>query len=176
MTTITKTIERKRGRSFMRIQLELREDDPRGLSDAFSITGELYEPHGTWDGRAQYRNGREPDASGMLHDEIRRFAPELEPFLTVHLADPNGVPMHAVANGWYFYSGQARRYEEERGETYANREGLSDQERAARALNIPAAELPEGLDQDGFTAFAASLSQRWADQAATARALLESLH
>jgi len=175
MTTIQKTIERARGNRFMRITVELREGDPRGLSDAFSVTGELYEPHGTWSGAARYRNGREADALGMMHDEIRLFAPELAPLIDVHLADPSGVPMHAVANGWYFYSGEARRYEESHGDTWSNRDGLTDIERAARSLNIPAADLPEGMDRNEFEAFAESLRSRWAQQAQVARDLLESL-
>jgi hypothetical protein len=84
--------------------------------------------------------------------------------------------MHAVANGWYFYSGDARRWEESRpNETWHNRESLTDVERAARALHIPVADLPEGLDREGFAAFADSLRGRWAAMAADARALLESL-
>lgn len=174
MTTIRKALERTRGRRFMFIDVELRQDDAR-LSDGFSVTGALYEPHGTWSGKAQYTNGRYPDASGAMHEEILQFAPELAPLVSVHLADPNGVPMHAVANGWYFYSGAARGYEESRNESWHNPEGLSDLERGARALNIPAADLPAGMDKEQFAAFAESLRGRWAEQARVALELLEGL-
>lgn len=175
MTTIRKTVERQRGKRYIRITAELRVNDSRGLSDGFSITADLYEPHGTWSGLARYRNGREPDCGGCLHDEIRLFAPELAPLIDVHLACPNGVPMHAVANGWYFYSGKARHWEIDHGATYANRGGLSDHERGAQALNIPAGDLPVGMDRAQFEVFADSLRGRWALQAQTARALLETL-
>lgn len=166
-------IERSRGRRFMRITAELREDHER-LSDGFSVTGELYEPHGTWSGAAQYRNGRECDSCGnfaCLHDEIRLFAPELGPVIDVHLADPDGVPMHAEANGWYFYSGAARATDS----PWDNRRGLSDHERAAEALNIPPSMLPKRLDREQFAAFCQALRAHWAAQAAAARAVLVEL-
>lgn len=173
MTTIRKALERTRGRRFMFIDVEL-QDDAR-LSDGFSVTGALYEPHGTWSGKAQYTNGRYPDASGAMHEEILQFAPELAPLVSVHLADPNGVPMHAVANGWYFYSGEGREYElKNHGADYIARQG-TDHERAARALHIPAADLPAGMGKEQFAAFAESLRGRWAEQAQAARELLERL-
>jgi hypothetical protein len=173
--TETKVVERQRGKKFLRIELRIYQDDSRGFSDGFVITADLYEPHGTWDGRAQYRNGRERDAGGCMNDEIRVFAPELQPFIDVHLADLDGVPMHAVANGRYFYSGKARVYEESRGDTWSNRDGLTDRERGARALNIPVEDLPEGLDRSGFESFAESLRPYWAAQARTARELFDRL-
>lgn len=167
---ITKTVERVKSRALLRITAELRIDDPRGLSDAFAITADLYEPHGTWSGRAQFENGREMDAGGCMHDEILKFAPELAPLVAVHLADPDGVPMHAVANGWYFYSGEASA-----GAYDYNHEKLTDHQRGARALNIPPEDLPEGMDREQFEAFAESLRPLWLEQARVARELLVSL-
>lgn len=91
--------------------LELREAlpgerfDERGLSPSFSATGELYEKRGTWSGAAAQRNGREPATSGCIHEEILRAFPHLESFVALHLSDPSGLPMHAEANGWYWYCG-----------------------------------------------------------------------
>jgi hypothetical protein len=99
----------------------------------------------------------------------------LAPLLDVHLADLNGVPNHAVTNGWYYYSGGARVYEEEHGDTWSNREGLSDRERGARSLHIPVDDLPESLDRNGFEQFAETLRPRWAEQARVARELFEKL-
>jgi hypothetical protein len=175
MTTTKKTVERQRGQRFIVINIELREDDARGLSDGFSITAELYEPHGNRSGKSRFDKGLDADSGGCLHDEIRLFAPELVPLINVHLADLDGTPMHAVANGWYFYSGEARRWEESHNDTWSNREGLSDAERGARSLNIPASELPEGMNREEFEAFAESLRNLWAQQAQVARALLETL-
>lgn len=175
--TITKTVERfgVRSKKLLVITAELRENDPRGLSNGFAITANLYEPHGTWSGRAQFRNGREPDAGGCLHNEILKMAPSLKPLVDVHLADPNGVPMHALASSWYHYSGNARRREDGLGYRFSSPDNLSDIERAARSLNIPVEDVPEGLDYDQFVEFVESLLPRWAEQARVARELLESL-
>jgi hypothetical protein len=165
--TVTKIVERQRGKKFLRIELSI-------YDYGFAIMADLYEPHGTWDGRAQYRNGRKADAIGTMHDEIRVFAPELQPFIDVHLADLDGVPMHAVSNGWYFYSGDARRWEESHNDTWSGG-GLTDRERAARALNIPVKDIPEGLDRSGFEALAESLRPYWVAQARVARELFDSI-
>jgi hypothetical protein len=151
-----------------------------GNSSAYwTATADVYDPHGTWSGQAQFRNGREPDAGGQMHDELLRAFPHLEPIVRLHLADVDGLPMHALANGWYFYSGKASAYEREaelKGRpTYANRDGLSDHERAARALNISADELPEGLDEEGFAEFVDALEERYARESLEAYELLLSL-
>ena len=44
---------------------------------------------------------------GMLHDLILEHCPELAPLADLHLSDINGVPMHAVENGWYWLEGAA---------------------------------------------------------------------
>lgn len=172
--TITRTIERERDRALIVITATLREGDTE-LSDGFAVTAQMWEPTKTQTGRKRRDLGREMDAGGMQHELILDVAPELAPLVAVHLADPDGRPMHAVSNGWYYYSGTAREWEEARDESWHNREGLTDHERAARSLNIPADELPTGLDRDQFAAFADELRPRWAEQATTARALLESL-
>lgn len=141
----------------------------------FSVTCLVWEKRGNHSGKSRYDAGRECDGGSAAHDEILCAFPELQPVVAMHLADDDGVPMHALANGWYFYSGGARRWEESHGEPWHNHEQLSDRERAARALNIPPEDLPEGMDKDAFTAFAESLRPRWAEQAAAARALLGSL-
>ena len=46
-------------------------------------------------------------ACGAIHDEIAKQMPELKPLLLVHLADQNGVPMHAYENAGY-WAGQTK--------------------------------------------------------------------
>lgn len=101
--------------------------------------------------------------------------------MAVHLADPSGLPMHAKANGWYFYSGQAAAYEREKiaaGQDYGYSRQLerSNHDRAARALNIEPGELPTNLaTREDFDAFVDSLNETYAHQAQVARAVISSL-
>lgn len=45
--------------------------------------------------------------SGPQHDLILEQCPDLAPLADLHLSDINGVPMHAVENGWYWLEGAA---------------------------------------------------------------------
>lgn len=163
MTTTTKTIGRDLPNGdYIEIEAEER-DDSGTLSPGFAITLTGWEKRGTWSGRAAKRNGREAVYGGADHDTILAAAPELAPIVAAHLAGQDGTPMHAEANGWYFYSGYSRNLE------------MSDHDRAARALSIPPEDLPTGLDRDGFAAFVASLAERWAGQAQAAREALAAM-
>jgi hypothetical protein len=60
----------------------------------FSINGRLLEIQS---------HGRFTETiSGCIHDEILKVAPELKPFVDLHLSDLDGVPMYAVGNGFYW--------------------------------------------------------------------------
>jgi hypothetical protein len=65
----------------------------------FSITGEVERRAGN--NRWVFESG------GAIHDQIAEQMPELEPLLLVHLADDNGVPMHAYENAGY-WAGQTK--------------------------------------------------------------------
>lgn len=47
------------------------------------------------------------ESAGAIHDQIAEQMPELQPLLLVHLADENGVPMHAYENAGY-WAGQTK--------------------------------------------------------------------
>ena len=92
------------------IEIEAVEDDGSGgFSPGFVITATGWEKRGTRSGRDRSRNAhgkpRDCDFAGCNHDVILTAAPELAPIVTAHLADLDGVPMHALSNGWHFYSG-----------------------------------------------------------------------
>lgn len=73
------------------------------ISPGFSITGDVYEPHGTWSGEAAQRNGREWDSGGAIGDKLAEILPPLAIFERVHLAGLDGTPSHARANASYYY-------------------------------------------------------------------------
>lgn len=53
---------------------------------------------------ANYRNDRgRIESTGCLHEEIEEIHPGMyTDFIQMHLSDVNGVPMHSVANGYYY--------------------------------------------------------------------------
>jgi hypothetical protein len=173
------TINRQLPRAFPRgdyviVSLELRlpgEDSP--LSPGFSATVSGWEKRSNASALACSRMGRDIDYGGADHETILRAFPELAPFVALHLSDPDGTPMHALANAWYFYSGGHEEYERKNyGQEYIDRHGTG-LERACRTLRVDS--IPEGLNEDEFRAFVDAQRERWAREAAEARALLESL-
>lgn len=180
MSYITKTIGRSMADgSYVEATVEER-DDSGALSPGFSVTGSVWEKHGKISGTARKRNGREEDMGGCVHDEVLTAFPHLAPIVHVHLADQSGLPMHAKANGWYFYSGDASAHERKMidlGKDYGYSRNLemSDHDRAARSINVPPAELPTGLTKGGFEAFVDGLAERYAADAAKAREVMATL-
>lgn len=155
-------------------------DGSDGISPGFTITLLGWEKRGTWSGRAACRNGRDPAHVGADHALILEAAPELAPIVAAHLCAPDGTPMHALANGWYFYSGKASSHERRMvaaGKDYGYSRSLetSDHDRAARALHIPPANLPENMTEEQFREFAESLAPVWAELARAAREALAAM-
>lgn len=72
------------------IKAIVRFDDECGNGhNSFTVTGEIYIP-----GR------RDCEACGMLHEEIAKYFPQLEPLLKWHLCSTDG-PMHYIGNTMY---------------------------------------------------------------------------
>lgn len=62
----------------------------------FSLTGEIRDS----------RRRRDGGVVACLHDEILKAWPDLVDAAALHLSDAEtGEPMHAAANGWYWYAG-----------------------------------------------------------------------
>lgn len=64
----------------------------------FSLTGEISDSRRAPNDRIA--------SAGCLHDEITKAWPELADAMRMHLSNADtGEPMHAAANGWYWYAG-----------------------------------------------------------------------
>jgi hypothetical protein len=119
----------------------------------WTATADVYEPHGTWSGRARYDNEREADMCGSTHGAILRAFPKLAPIVALHLSDPDGVPMYALANGRYHLAN-------------------GDRQTAAKLWRCDIAELPEIEDVESFIE---AQRERWARESAHAWELLQSI-
>lgn len=115
----------------------------------FIVTGEL------WQSKGWYENGQDGrlHECGSLHGRILKAFPKLAPIVALHLSDENGVPRHAVDNGWYWYE--------------------RDRETAARYLRVAPEDLPEGMDREAFVAFIDLQRPRWRTEALQAFAFLK---
>lgn len=157
------------------VEIEAEEHDSSGThSPGFAITV------AGWASRAAKKRGKEPEYFGGVSKEVLEIAPEVAPLVRAHLSDPDGTPIHAEVNGWYFYSGKAAEYERREvaaGKDYGYSRLLetSDHDRAARALHVDPVDLPTGLDRRGFAEFCQTLKGEWAKEATEAREALESM-
>jgi hypothetical protein len=134
----------------------------------FSLTGQ------EWKTARHYHNRTHRETgllrSGTMGDTLVLDFPELEQINALHLADETGAPMHAVANGWHWYTGAGHAYE--RNSQHMKDPTDTPRERTARHLRISEDELPEDLDRDGFAAFVDTLRPRWQEEADAAIAFL----
>src|SRR4029077_3419483 len=113
--------------------------------------------------------GREPDGWGAIGDTLARYFPEIAPIAALHLSDPDGAPMHAEANGWYWYSSYDGKG------THAFPDERSDYDVACDYLRLPPGGIPSPQNRRSFKELVDSQRERWADEAREARKLLESL-
>lgn len=165
--------------------------DESGISPGFSLTGEIYEKRSNASGAARQRMGREPDISGAIGDRLVRVFPELALLNSAHLSDPDGMPMHAEANGWYWYNGSRDDIEQDRyngfnGDIYPHqleRYGLPDTEMGKREYcyrvtcdTLRVDSIPRKITtREQFAEFVNAQQERWTQEAAEVRALIESL-
>ncbi len=94
MFTATKRLEN--GHT-LTVTIRLPDETEAPCTPAFSVTAIERDP--------RYRGDRGEVACGCLHAEILAAWPELADVVALHLSDADGVPMHAVANGWYWLAG-----------------------------------------------------------------------
>lgn len=83
-----------RERTIITIQLG---DECRNGHEDFSLTADIDE---------KAENGRWVEAGGgCCHEHILKLRPELKPFADLHLCTFEGIPTHAMANGFYWFAG-----------------------------------------------------------------------
>lgn len=127
----------------------------------FSVTGSMHEKRGKgW--------GREPYMCGCIHDEVIKHAPELAPFVALHLSDQHGAPMYATDNGYYFLTNDLSH----------NRENKTRREVCQSHLRATDAEmdiLEKAADKAHFGLLIGELGipKRWTKEAKAATEQLE---
>ena len=137
-----------------------------GQPPYFSVQGETWTTEAAW--KAQRESAMH--SAGMQHDLALELFPFLAPVVALHLADVNGVPMHAEANGWYWYSDNDGKGVHE---LYSSPFGkLSAHERAADYLRVRGELLPINLDRESFKTYVRSLYPQWRVEADRARNII----
>lgn len=81
------------GNKHIFVTVRLNDECENGHQD-FAITANIYEA-------GKPKTGRYYLSGGCCHDEILKAFPEFKIFVNLHLCDYKGIPMHAVANGYY---------------------------------------------------------------------------
>ena len=150
--TVIKTVSRDlTGRRFIVAKFGLRKLD--GNPQAYwTATADIYEPHGTWSGRARFNNDREPDSSGSGGETIVKAWPWLAPIVALALSSADGMPMHAVENGRYWLRERP--------------------EQAAQLWRCSVDELPQPEDVETFVE---AQRERWGREASEAWTILVGL-
>jgi hypothetical protein len=122
----------------------------------FSVTGE------GWFGPRINRHN--PDLAGAIHETVAAAFPKLADLIALHLSDVDGVPLHAEANGWYWYSDY-----DGKGIDHVpdNWRALTPVQRAEEYLRTPG-HFPEGLNRETFAAHVDALRPVWKEQALAA--------
>ncbi len=133
----------------------------------FSVTSEIVNTRCKPDSPNYVQGG------GSNHEDIARYFPELVPVIALHLADNEGVPMHAVANAVY-WAGLGRYKDTSDGKP------LPDFAILARHLRISQADAvalvrDAGGDVARFSAAVEAMRPRWAKEALDAARLIDQL-
>ena len=104
---------------------------------------------------------------GCVHDDILKVAPEFKIFVDLHLSSLDGLPMHAKANGFYFYS---------RGEWDNLISHLGGDKTIEEIKSGVESKMASGGDlKDAFGRYVDSLNVEWLERSIEAMELLVSM-
>ncbi len=163
------------------IKISLDDDCKNGHED-FSLTATIDEK----DKRGAWREYM----GGCCHDEILKVRPDLKQFEALHLSDMHGVPMHAIANAWFWFQGafpEAAETGENLGPCHGGtgssgkppaecRAIFADHIRATpEEVEAIAAALPRSQNELQFELERLGFPQRWKTEALAAIAKLEEM-
>jgi len=145
----------------------------------FSVTGNVYKD------KAAFTNGNDNAITccGCIHDIILDAFPELQHLVDLHLSDLNGMPMHALDNGWYYYQimrGVAKYHTKEKGDWAKYYKVLRQHLRVSEYGLNKMIESWEKADTEeskkiAFTVSLNGLQRKWRRQAETALEMIEKL-
>lgn len=68
-------------------------------------------PHFSITSETRKKGRKRIESCGCQHDTTEQVFPELAPLIRWHLTDQNGVPMHYIANGLYWFDCAAGKYD-----------------------------------------------------------------
>lgn len=169
------TTSKIEGTERLKVTIRLNDECKNGHED-FAITADLYE---------RTTKGERWISSGCLHDEIARSFPEFTPFIALHLCNHEGVPMHGIANGFYWFTGM---FADGLGEKYHPGTGgdarTPDQCRAILRDHLHTDEatidaiikaMPRTKNEFSFALENLGMRKRWKDEALAAIEQLETL-
>ena len=134
----------------------------------FSLTGHIVDRHGESFGQVHDEL--------LNHDELLKQWPKLKPLADIHLSDENGIPMHAVENGWY-WAGGCREWCKGNAGDPPNALYLASHLRVSvEEANRLVEQVASGFVRLGeFAQYVEAQKHRWLEEAKAARALIEEL-
>lgn len=149
-----------------RVKMEIRggpAGNRAGLTPAFAVTGEF---------RSKEWKFREAESVGAIHGILLRAFPWAAPIIKLHLSDEEGVPLHAIDNGWYWVGGT--RWNKDEVGSPPNASNLAKHLRISQddAQKLIDAVLGHRMTKDMFATYVDTQRPRWKQEAHEVCALI----
>lgn len=119
------------------------------------------------------------DSAGCQHELILKHFPELKSLIALHLSDKDGIPLHAVENGFYWLAGAKEGHFEQRfhgGQTNSKEECVQILANHLRTdLDVAFALVDTISTKEQFAQYVEGCKPRWAREAKAALEKVERL-